>query len=407
MTDSLSNFSSTLILDSGVQTTRISYSGHLKPTVIIPTLTSKDSLGLSLKKQIKDTHGNVSIVENTHHEMRNNNQNDEDAMNIDSDENHIKNLEKNEKIPLYSPLSDFGHILDWDQIEKLWKYGLQVDLNVNDFSDKCIFITEAPMAPKPQRELLTRFVFDVLGAKSCFISNQAILDIYSSGKMSGTVFDIGFKSTKIVPIIEGHAFNFASDIVNLGGFHVTLHLQDLLKKKYSNKTSIFNEYNVNRIKHKFAFTYCSLWEQNHSEVKYQLPDNSTIQLDDHLRKTCSEILFSPNNYYPKIENTGITHNLNRVIGSCDSASRKDLYANVILTGGGSMLPYINERIRQELDELAPAATVVGVVSQKERKYGTYVGGAILSSLSTFPNLCYTRQEYDEWGSSGIHKKCYS
>jgi len=41
----------------------------------------------------------------------------------------------------------------------------------------------------------------------------------------------------------------------------------------------------------------------------------------------------------------------------------------------------------------------------ERKYSTWVGGSILSSLGSFQSLWIGKGEYDDHGSSIVEKKC--
>lgn len=63
--------------------------------------------------------------------------------------------------------------------------------------------------------------------------------------------------------------------------------------------------------------------------------------------------------------------------------RKDLYGNVVLSGGTTMFPGIAERLNKELIALAPSTMKIKVVAPPERKYSVWIGGSILSSLSTF------------------------
>lgn len=47
---------------------------------------------------------------------------------------------------------------------------------------------------------------------------------------------------------------------------------------------------------------------------------------------------------------------------------------------------------------------IGATSQ-ERRYGPWIGGSILASLSTFQQLWLTKQEYKEHGAAYIDRKC--
>jgi actin-related protein len=91
---------------------------------------------------------------------------------------------------------------------------------------------------------------------------------------------------------------------------------------------------------------------------------------------------------------------------CDVDIRKELYGNVVLSGGTTMYPGISERLHKELTLLAPAAIKVKVVAPPERKYSVWIGGSILSSLSTFQQMWITKEEYDDSGPSIVHRKCF-
>jgi len=66
--------------------------------------------------------------------------------------------------------------------------------------------------------------------------------------------------------------------------------------------------------------------------------------------------------------------------------RKDLYANVVLSGGTTMYPGIADRMQKEITILAPPTMKIRIVAPPERKYSVWIGGSILSSLSTFQVL---------------------
>merc|ERR1711885_94695 len=86
--------------------------------------------------------------------------------------------------------------------------------------------------------------------------------------------------------------------------------------------------------------------------------------------------------------------------------RKDLYANVVLSGGTTMYAGIADRMSKEITALAPASMKVKIIAPPERKYSVWIGGSILSSLSTFQQMWISKQEYDESGPSIVHRKCF-
>ena len=94
------------------------------------------------------------------------------------------------------------------------------------------------------------------------------------------------------------------------------------------------------------------------------------------------------------------------IMKCDVDIRKDLYANVVLSGGTTMYAGIADRMSKEITALAPASMKVKIIAPPERKYSVWIGGSILSSLSTFQQMWISKQEYDESGPSIVHRKCF-
>merc|ERR1719285_125371 len=50
-----------------------------------------------------------------------------------------------------------------------------------------------------------------------------------------------------------------------------------------------------------------------------------------------------------------------------------------------MFDGIDKRLNKEMTALAPASVKVKIVAPPERKYSVWIGGSILSSLSTFQN----------------------
>lgn len=91
---------------------------------------------------------------------------------------------------------------------------------------------------------------------------------------------------------------------------------------------------------------------------------------------------------------------------CDVDIRKDLYNNIVMSGGTTMYPGITERLSKEVTALAPSTMKIKVVAPQERKFLVWIGGSILSSLSTFQSMWITKAEYQETGATIVHRKCF-
>jgi actin, other eukaryote len=119
---------------------------------------------------------------------------------------------------------------------------------------------------------------------------------------------------------------------------------------------------------------------------------------------CPEIFFQPK----KIgnEEDSLQETIYNSIGKCDVEIRNELYSNIVLSGGSTMFNGFGERLTKELISLNNVSKKIKCVESPERKYSTWIGGSILASLSTFKRIYVSKEEYNEYGPSIIHKKCF-
>merc|ERR1711877_84359 len=139
------------------------------------------------------------------------------------------------------------------------------------------------------------------------------------------------------------------------------------------------------------------------EKQYELPDGKVITIGSERFRT-PEVLFQPS--FIGKESEGIHKLTYDSIQKCDIDIRKDLYTNVVLSGGTTMFTGIDTRLQKEIKALAPPNVKVKIVAPPERKYSVWIGGSILSSLSTFQDMWITKEEYDESGPGIVHRKCF-
>ena len=142
----------------------------------------------------------------------------------------------------------------------------------------------------------------------------------------------------------------------------------------------------------FLFLFCLNWT-----------DGNVIVIGNE-RFRCPEVLFQPSLIGK--EASGIHDCTFQTIMKCDIDIRRDLYANIVMSGGTTMFPGIAERMTKELTALAPSTMKIKVVAPPERKYSVWIGGSILASLSTFQQMWISKAEYDESGPSIVHRKCF-
>lgn len=247
-----------------------------------------------------------------------------------------------------------------------------------------------------------------------------MLALYASGKTTGVVLDSGYSLTSTVPIYEGFALSHAIQKMSLAGRHLTEYLMDLMKEEnvfFSNIEETARE-NARDTKEKVCFVAADFegslkeFTENPSKsIVHKLPDGNEISLStiyliaESQAFKCPEALFQPSKIVGK-ELLGAHELTFQSILKCDSDIRKDLYGNIVIAGGTSMLKNLKERLQKEIIALAPSTMKINVFDPPERKFSSWMGGSILASLSSFHPMFITKQEYQESGPTYVHRKCF-
>jgi len=303
---------------------------------------------------------------------------------------------------------EHGIVTKWDDMEKIWHHCIYNELRIDPESQP-IMLTEAPMNPKVNREKMAELMFEVFNFPAMYVAIQAVLSLYASGRITGLVLDSGDGVTHTVPIYEGYVLPHAIFRMDLAGRDLTNQMVRLLTERGYSFTTTAEREIVRDVKEKLAYVALDferelrLAQANPSiEKHYELPDGQIITVGNE-RFRCPEALFKPS--FVGMESAGIHEIVYNNISGCDLDIRKDLYSNVVLSGGTTMLPGLPERLHKELSLLAPRNTRVKIVAPPERKYSVWMGGSVLASLDSFQNMWISKEEYEESGAGIVHQRC--
>eukprot|EP01083_Nonionella_stella_P160260 523703_1 len=299
-------------------------------------------------------------------------------------------------------------VTNWDDMEKIWHHTFYNELGVTP-DEHPVLLTESPLNTKSNREKMTKIMFETFNVPRFYVANTAVLALYASGRTTGVVIEIQEGVIYTVPVYEGYALPHAVLQLPFGMSDLTDYMTRILTERGYRFTTVAERATVRDILETLSYIALAYDDEmekcetsSELEKQYELPDGSTITIGSELFRA-PEVLFKPN--FIRLEADGIHKMVFQSIMKCDVDIRKDMYGNIVLAGIGTMFPGLQERIKKDIEALAPNGMAIKIIAPRDRKYFAWIGGSRLSSLSTFEDRWISKQEYDESGPSIVHRKC--
>lgn len=416
-----------VVVDVGTDTTRLGYAGEDQP----------QSITYSKYGVIKDgSHRDGEIITN------------EARINFERKHFEVKSI-----------VDSDGFVTDYDKYQVYLENKIKDYLHLN-IDESPLMFTEPSEHNKEQRLKLTEILFEKWNIPCMFIWKNAVLSSFSSGKSTWLVLDSGHSNTFAAPVHEGYILHNSTLKYKIGGKFVSdrliqhirskgaeVHPRYAFDKEYEGENfwvtlkdvsgfwDSYRDFHINKTIKLFK-EECSLVSdvalsekkiENIKHYEYELPDGNRFEIagerclypevffwgfeaiNDDLKKRGLDIDLGDDMGGLK-GFIGMQHAITDSINQTDLDIRKELYSNILVTGGNSMTQGFLARLQKEVPDIAPQNLRVKVYSSHsgsltEYSASSWVGGSILGSLGSFQQMWFSKQEYEENGAIMIERKC--
>ncbi|XP_006885115.1 PREDICTED: actin-related protein T1-like [Elephantulus edwardii] len=369
--------SNAVILDNGSGVCKAGFSGEMSPRHIISSVVGHPKLDLSCSRENKK---NYFVGEEA--------------------------LYKYETLHLHYPI-ERGLVMGWDDMEKLWHYLFECRLGVKP-SEQPLVMTDPAFNSKETREKMAEVVFETFRVPAFQLVNHSVVALYASACITGLVVESGDGITCTVPVFEGYSLPHAINKLQLAGRDLTEYLIRLLLASGHTNPCVLNRRVVTNIKEKLCYVAFEPEKELSVETEQvqkecQLPDGTVIKVEDQLYQV-PEVLFAPD--LLGIHSPGLSKMVANSILKCYTDIQTRFYADIVLVGGSTMFPGLEERLLKDLEELAPKGTRIKITASPYRNYSGWTGASIMASLNTFNQSWVTSNEFKEFGPSIMRRRCF-
>eukprot|EP01063_Lacrimia_lanifica_P035265 TRINITY_DN6688_c0_g3_i1.p1 TRINITY_DN6688_c0_g3~~TRINITY_DN6688_c0_g3_i1.p1 ORF type:complete len:376 (+),score=158.80 TRINITY_DN6688_c0_g3_i1:174-1301(+) len=303
---------------------------------------------------------------------------------------------------------EHGHVTNWSDMEAVWSH-LFGQLGV-PISEHPVLLTEAPLNSHANKEKAAEILFEQHHIPSLFFSVQAVLSLYAAGTTTGIVADVGDGVAHVCPVYEGFVIPGAVGRSDIAGRDVTSYLQLQLRQRGYNLTTSAEFEIVRQIKEQLC--YVAKMPQKEEEMvrkgtfdmsEFRLPDGAKLHLGAEMFRP-TELLFDPK--LIGSEEPGVSDLLACSIKKCDIDVRKELFTKMYISGGSTLFKGFGDRLLAETRRLLPNKVKCKLHAPPERKYTTWLGGAILANLTAFRKMMITAETYRDEGARCLHKQSF-
>lgn len=336
-----------------------------------------------------------------------------------------------------NPINSQGYVENFNLLEKLVENVYNKCFRTES-KDHPILLSEPVLHNKDNRLNIAQLLFEKFDIPALFITKSPVLSAFSSGRSTCLVLDSGHNYTSATPINDGYALQKSLIRYNIGGEYISNELRNVLKSKEIDIVphyKFIKEFNTERgcyitkylspeetvsdISYENFWTNEIIREVKESSltvsdegkdsfikpIQYELPDGKIFELREE-KVSIVEKLFNQKKSIPGFN--GIHLMVVDAINKGDIDIKKEMFSNIFLCGGNTLFPNFADKLQRHIINSAPQNVRVKVIchpTPSEKRFSTWIGGSILSSLGNFHQMWFSKQEYEEHGAILIERKC--
>jgi actin-related protein len=359
--------------------------------------------------------------------------------------------------PAATSVLENGVVTDWEAYEQLVERVTRIlDIGNTEYNTP-LLLTEKALVPDRQRQKIAELLFETHHVVAASFALSPVLALYASGLSSGVSVELGHDRSHVVPVFQGLSLFHATHALDVGGAGITRHFTSLMTPIAASRVPALEVMTSTQREGMWEFIkerHCSVAEtkqafsavgrytsslssvsaapaaQGAAEDRYKedcvLPDGTVLPVSGAARFTPAEAYFqpslSPSLQQPRDQSDIVDEVLLRsthtplsvpelvvdAIQRCDQDVLATFASHIVLSGGGSLLRGVTQRMETEVQTQlgAISAESARLIAEVERRDAAFLGGSIWASLPAAQSLWVTKSDYDEVGSLAVVRGCF-
>ncbi|MFI2238652.1 rod shape-determining protein [Streptomyces chrestomyceticus] len=289
-----------------------------------------------------------------------------------------------------------GSVTDQSGVEAVLRHALVDELRIEP-SEQPVLVTEPVDGTQDHRERLARVLFDSFKVPALQVVDTSSLALCAAGRTTGVVVDVGWERSTAVVIVDGVLQPGTLATLAVGGRALTARMVDLLAEE----GHTFASGSARELAEGVKERVCYVADDPRQEADRctprvaELPGRERIKVEQ-AQYLCPEALFDPS--LAGIDTPGLAGVVSAAIDAAAPGLRSELYRGIVLVGGSTLLTSLPDRL---VRELSGQGKEVRVVAPPERKYSTWIGGAVHASLASTQHQWTAKEQYDEKGPASL------